>query len=64
MRRRPAHPAWHQTNDTRPSSAEDILVFQDKENPTHLFSLGISQKDGRYLELYASKDTNPVRDFP
>ncbi|KAG8875819.1 hypothetical protein FRB98_007565 [Tulasnella sp. 332] len=43
--------------------SEDTLVFQDKQNPTYLFSLGVSEVDGKYLELYTSKDTDPVREL-
>ncbi|KAG9038600.1 hypothetical protein FRB95_000822 [Tulasnella sp. JGI-2019a] len=40
--------------------SEDVLVFEDKENPTHLFGVNISEQNGRFLELHTSKDTNPV----
>jgi Prolyl oligopeptidase, N-terminal beta-propeller domain len=40
--------------------AEDVLVYSDKENPTWMWSISISD-DGKYYFLYTSKDTSRVR---
>jgi prolyl oligopeptidase len=44
------------------SQAEDILVMKDPEHPEWMWGTGISEVDGRYLELYASRDTARVRE--
>ncbi|KAG8895004.1 hypothetical protein FRB99_000820, partial [Tulasnella sp. 403] len=38
--------------------SEDVLVFKDPENPEHLFGVSITEFDGRWLELYTSRDTS------
>jgi hypothetical protein len=40
--------------------SEDILVHKDDEHPTWMWSAGLSETDGRYLELYTSQDTGAV----
>jgi prolyl oligopeptidase len=40
---------------------QDILVLKDSEHPDWQWAVGISEIDGRYLELNISKDTNKVR---
>ena len=42
------------------SIAEDILVYQDRENPQWMFSVGVTE-DGKYLVMYISKDCSRVR---
>lgn len=43
--------------------SEDILVHKDDENPTWMWGAGLSETDGRYLELYTSQDTAAVCRF-
>lgn len=43
------------------TTAKDILIHSDNENPEQMWSVGISD-DGKYLFLYSSKDTSLVRD--
>lgn len=43
------------------SLAEDTLVMKDETNPTYMWGTGISEIDGKYLELTISKDTAPVQ---
>ena len=38
--------------------AEDILVMRDASHPDWMFYPGVSEIDGRYLELHISKDTS------
>jgi len=42
-------------------SAEDILVVKDPEHPDWMWTAAVSELDGRYLELYISKDSSRVR---
>ena len=41
-----------------PMLAEDILVLKDEEHPTWQWSAGISEVDGRYLEISVIRDTS------
>ena len=41
-------------------SAADILILKDPENPDWMWSVSISELDGRYLELSISKDSSRV----
>ena len=36
------------------------MVYQDKENPHRLFSIGVTE-DGKYLVMYISEDCSKVR---
>lgn len=36
-------------------------MHKDDDNPEHFFSIGVSELDGRFLELYINKDTSQVR---
>ncbi|KIO29452.1 hypothetical protein M407DRAFT_70380 [Tulasnella calospora MUT 4182] len=38
--------------------SQDILVYKDDQNPSWLFGIGTSEPDGRFVELYISKDTS------
>ncbi|KAG8952602.1 hypothetical protein FRC04_003963 [Tulasnella sp. 424] len=38
--------------------SEDILVYKDDQNPSWIFGIGSSEPDGRFIELYISKDTS------
>ncbi|KZT38951.1 hypothetical protein SISSUDRAFT_1046275 [Sistotremastrum suecicum HHB10207 ss-3] len=40
------------------SQEEDVLVIKDPENPTYMWGTGISEVDGRFLELDIRKDTS------
>jgi prolyl oligopeptidase family protein len=42
------------------SLGDDILVYQDKENPQWMFSVDVAE-DGKYLVMYISKDCSKVR---
>ena len=45
------------------SLGDDILVYEDKENPRWLFSVDVTE-DGKYLVMYISKDCSKVRYIP
>ncbi|KAG8936825.1 hypothetical protein FRC00_007609 [Tulasnella sp. 408] len=38
--------------------SQDIPVYKDEQNPSWLFGIGTSEPDGRFIELYISKDTS------
>jgi prolyl oligopeptidase len=48
---------YHQIGTTQ---ADDILVMKDPQNPTYMWSMGVSEKDGRFLALTVRKDTSRV----
>ena len=41
-------------------TAEDILVIKNSDQPEWLWGAGISEVDGRWLELYISRDSSRV----
>jgi hypothetical protein len=46
--------------DLRPHVAEDLLVMENPDQPEWLWGAGISEVDGRWLELSVSRDTSRV----
>ncbi|KIO19472.1 hypothetical protein M407DRAFT_222802 [Tulasnella calospora MUT 4182] len=38
--------------------SQDVLVYKDNQNSSWLFGIGTSEPDGRFIELYISKDTS------
>ena len=42
------------------SLGDDILVYQDKENPHWMFSVDVTE-DGKYIVMYVYKDCSTVR---
>lgn len=49
------------TPGLNPCQAEDILVIKDPEHPDWMWTTSVSEVDGRYLELYITKDSSRVR---
>jgi hypothetical protein len=47
--------------DLRPYVAEDLLVMENPHQPEWLWGAGVSEVDGRWLELSVSRDTSRVR---
>jgi hypothetical protein len=45
----------------RPHVAEDILVMENPDQPEWYWNAGVSEVDGRWLELTVSRDTARVR---
>lgn len=47
--------------DLKSHVAEDLLVMENPDQPEWLWGAGVSEADGRWLELSVSKDTSRVR---